>query len=60
MSRTDKTAPYRLKKAAHPGQWWRPELRCTCLLCKEPRRESSRRRRREERHHLSRWETEYR
>ena len=60
MSRTDKTAPYRIKQAEHPEQWWRPELRCTCTVCKEPQRQASRRRRREEKRRLARWEAEYR
>ena len=52
MSRTDKTAPYRVKQAEHPDEWWRPEFRCTCPLCKEPQRQASRRRRREEKRSL--------
>ena len=60
MSRTDKTAPYRLKLVEHPEQWWRPELRCTCAICKEPQRLASRRRRRQEKRRLARWEVEYR
>jgi hypothetical protein len=36
VSRTDKTNPYRIKQDQHPRQWWRPEFRCTCRLCKAP------------------------
>ena len=60
MSRTDKTAPYRIKRAENPDQWWRPELRCACTLCKGPRQEASRRRRRDEKRLLADWEVEYR
>ena len=52
MSRTDKTAPFRVKQAERPGEWWRPEFRCTCPLCKEPQRQASRRRRRAEKRQL--------
>ncbi|TKJ21679.1 hypothetical protein [Blastococcus sp. CCUG 61487] len=60
MSRTDKTAPYRIKLAEHGDRWWHPELRCTCTICKEPQREASRRRRRAEKRQLMRWEQDYR
>lgn len=59
MSRTDKTAPFRVKQLEHPDQWWRPEFRCTCLLCKEPQRQASRRRRRDEERELRGWASEY-
>ena len=60
MSRTDKTAPFHIKLAEHPDQWWRPELRCTCPICKEPPRQAARSRRRAEKRQLARWEDEYR
>ena len=59
MSKTDKTAPYRVKQAEHPDEWWRPEFRCTCTTCKEPQAQASRRRRRQEHRHLARWRDEY-
>lgn len=59
MSHTDKTAPMHVKQAEHPDQWWRPEFRCTCPLCKEPQRSASRRRRREEKRRLSDWRSDY-
>jgi hypothetical protein len=59
MSRTDKTAPYRIKQAEYADQWWRPELRCTCPICKEPQTQASRRRRRHEQRDLARWRDEY-
>ncbi len=59
MSKTDKTAPFHVKQAEHPDEWWRPEFRCTCPLCKEPQRQASRRRRREEKRQLCDWRREY-
>jgi hypothetical protein len=59
MSRTDKTAPFYVKQAERPGEWWRPVYRCTCPMCKEPQRQASRRRRREERRRLCDWRSEY-